>query len=191
MLEHGGPTHSIILYLVIGLPLILVWRKQAIPYLIAIVSHPLLGDYLTRPSRTQGIQLFFPLTSAWFSAGSSAALLAYVYVELALFGVFLTLMLATRDIKTLIKPHPSNLLLAIPVLTALLPVFVQFPIPVPPELIIPHLILIVLLSLPILTDFKTIPIQPKLTQKAKQNSSKPSCIIFQQRAAELFLSSCL
>lgn len=154
ILTHGGPTHSIILYLAIAFPTIFVWKKQAIPYLIAIVSHPLLGDYLTRPSRAQGVQLFFPLTSSWFSAGSETAFLAYVYFELALFSAFLVLMLTTRDITTLIKHHPSNMLLAIPVSTALLPVFLQFPIPVPPELIIPHIILIVLLTFPILIDFK-------------------------------------
>jgi len=156
MLQHGGPTHSIILYLVVAFPAILVWKKQAIPYLIAAASHPLLGDFPTRPSRAQGVQLFFPLTSSWFSAGSEAAILTYVYLELALFALFLTLMLTTRDITILFKRHPSNLLLAVPISTALLPVFMQFPIPIPLELIIPHLVLIVLLTLPILIDLKAI-----------------------------------
>jgi hypothetical protein len=155
-LQHGGPTHSIILYLAIAFPAILVWRKQTIPYLIAIVSHPLLGDYLTRPSKAQGVQLFFPLTSSWFTAGSEATILTYVYFELALFLAFLMLMLITRDIVMLLKPHPSNLLLTVPMSTALLPVFIQFPISVPPELIVPHLILIVLLIFPILMDIKAI-----------------------------------
>jgi len=153
-LEHRGPTHSIILFLAIAFPAILVWKKQAIPYLVALASHPFLGDYLTAPSVAEGLQLFFPLSSGWFFAGSEAALLTYVYAELALFLAFLTLMLTTRDITTLIKHHPSNLLLAIPISTALLPVFLQFPIPVPPELIIPHLILLILLALPILIDIK-------------------------------------
>jgi len=153
-LEHRGPTHSIILILAITFPAILVWKKQAIPYLAAFASHPLLGDYLTNPSATKGVQLFFPLSSSWFSGGSETALLTYVYVELALFIAFLTLMLTTRDITTLIKHHPSNLLLLIPISTALLPIFLQFPIPVPPTLIIPHLILLILLTLPILIDIK-------------------------------------
>jgi len=156
MLQHGGPTHSLIFYLAIAFPSILVWKKQAIPYLAALISHPLLGDYPTRQSRTEGVQLFFPLSSSWFSGGSEAASLTYVYVEFALFIAFLMLMLTTRDITTLIKHHPSNLLLAIPISTALLPVFLQFPITVPLELIIPHLILLFLLALPILMDIKHI-----------------------------------
>jgi hypothetical protein len=153
-LEHRGPTHSIILFLAIAFPTILVWKKQAIPYLAAFALHPFLGDYLTSKSAAEGLQLFFPLSSSWFSGGSEAATLTYVYVELALFIAFLTLMLTTRDMATLIKHHPSNLLLAIPISTALLPVFLQFPISVPPTLIISHLILLILLAIPILIDIK-------------------------------------
>ncbi len=153
LLEHRGPTHSIILLLAIAFPSILVWKKQAIPYLAAFASHPLLGDYLTA-SAAEGVQLFFPLSSTGFSGGFEAPLFAYAYLELALFIAFLTLMLTTRDIMTLIKHNSSNLLLAIPVSTALLPVFLRFPFPVPPILIIPHLILLILLALPILIDIK-------------------------------------
>jgi hypothetical protein len=154
LLEHRGLTHSVILFLAIVFPSILVWKKQAIPYLVAFASHPFLGDYLTATSAADGLQLFFPLSSSWFSGGSETLLITYAYLELALFIVFLTLMLTTRDIITLIKPHSSNLLLAIPISTALLPVFLQFPIPVPTILVIPHLILLILLALPILTDIK-------------------------------------
>jgi len=155
-LEHRGPTHSIILFLAIAFPAILVWKKQAIPYLVAFALHPFLGDYLTAPSvgTRAGVQLFFPLSSSWFSGGSEAATLTYVYLELALFIAFLTLMLTTRDMATLLEHHPSNLLLAIPISTALLPVFLQFPLAVPPSLIIPHFILLILLAVPILIDIK-------------------------------------
>jgi hypothetical protein len=154
LLEHRGPTHSIILFLAIAFPSILVWKKQAIPYLAAFASHPFLGDYFTASSATEGLQLFFPLSSTWFSGGSETTLFAYAYVELALFIAFLTLMLTTRDIMILIKHNSSNLLLIIPVSTALLPVFLQFPIPVPQILVIPHLILLILLAFPVLIDIK-------------------------------------
>jgi len=154
LLEHRGPTHSIILFLAIAFPSILVWKKQAIPYLATFASHPFLGDYLTASSAAEGLQLFFPLSASQFLGGSEATLFTYAYLELALFIAFLTLMLTTRDIMTLIKHHSSNLLLAIPISTALLPVFLQFPIPVPPILIIPHFILLILLAFPIFIDLK-------------------------------------
>jgi membrane-bound metal-dependent hydrolase YbcI (DUF457 family) len=154
LLEHRGPTHSIILFLAIAFPAILLWKKQAIPYLVAFASHPFVGDYLTASSAAGGVQLFFPLSSTWFSGGSEASFFAYAYVELALLIVFLMLMLTTRDMMTLIKHNSSNLLLVIPVSTALLPVFLRFPFPVPSILIIPHLILLILLALPIFIDLK-------------------------------------
>jgi hypothetical protein len=156
MLPHGGPTHSIILYLALAFPAILIWKKQTIPYLIAIVSHPLLGDYPTRIYQTSGVQLFYPLTSEWFAAGLEGAMFFYINLELILFALFLGIMLKTRDLTMLIKPHPSNWLLGIPIATALLPVFLQFPLPVPLELVVPHIILIALLGIPILTDMKAL-----------------------------------
>lgn len=153
-LQHGGPTHSIILYLVIAFPAILLWKKQTIPYLIATASHPLIGDYLTRPTIGKGVQLLYPITSNWVSAGSEALRLVYIHAELALFSTFIILILATRDIKILTKPHPSNMLLAVPISTALLPVFMKFPISVPSELIIPHLILIIILIIPVFIDIR-------------------------------------
>jgi len=62
----------------------------------------------------------------------------------------------TKDVAVLIKHHPTNLLLPMPISTAVLPFFKQFPIPVLLELIIPHLILIILLTLPILIDIEHI-----------------------------------
>jgi len=156
MLPHGGPTHSIILYLALAFPAILIWRKQAIPYLMALVSHPLLGDYPTRIYQTSGVQLFYPLTSEWFAAGIEGVMFLDVYFELVLFAMFLGMMFVTRDFRMLTKPHPSNWLLMIPILTALLPVFLQFPISVPAELIIPHIILIALLGIPVLVDLKAL-----------------------------------
>lgn len=156
VLQHGGPTHSIILLLTIAFPAMLLWKTQTIPYLAALLTHPLLGDYLTRFNTDKGIQLFFPITSTWYSAGTEAAHYIYFYSELVLFAAFLVAMVATRDITTLTKPHQSNLLLAIPLTTALLPVFFKYPIPVPPVLIIPHLILIGLLTIPILIDIRQV-----------------------------------
>lgn len=155
-IEHRGPLHSIILLFLASIPLIMVWKRKAIPYIAALISHPLLGDYLTSTCRDQGIQLLFPLSESWFYAGLQALNTTFVFLEVALFGLMLLLLVKTKDIEFFIQPHSSNLLLAVPIATALLPVFTRFPIPVPTTLIIPHLALIILLSIPILIDIKTI-----------------------------------
>jgi hypothetical protein len=154
VLQHGGVTHSIVLYSVIAFPMVLIWGRQVFPYLIAIVSHPLLGDFLTRTGRMSGVQLLFPLTSRWFAAGSVAWQAVYIYAEIGLFAAFLVTLTVTRDMKTLAMHHHYNLLLLIPILTAFLPIFVKFPMPVPEELIVPHIVALLLLSISVFADFR-------------------------------------
>lgn len=154
MLRHGGPTHSIVILSVLFLPVLLLWKKAGVPYLAAAASHTLVGDYLTRSVKTTGVQLSFPLTSTWYSAGLEEARLVYVYSEIALLTLFLLLLFATKDAVVLTRSHTSNWVLMIPILTLALPVLTDFPLHVPVELVIPHLALIVLLMLPILTDVK-------------------------------------
>jgi hypothetical protein len=154
VLQHGGPTHSVVLYSVIAFPLVLIWGRQVFPYLIAIVSHPLLGDFLTRTSRMSGVQLLFPLTSKWFSAGSIAWQAFYTYAEIGLLAAFLIALAVTKDMKTLTTHHPANLLLLVPIVTAFLPIFIQFPMPVPEELIVPHIIALLLLLVSVIADFR-------------------------------------
>jgi len=151
-LRHGGPTHSLIILIALFLPVILIWKKASIPYLAAAASHALIGDYLTRSANTRGVQLLFPLTRTWYSAGLEEAELIYVYSEIAILIVFLTLLFATKDSTALTKNHSSNWLLAIPVITLALPLLIDFPMHVPIELVIPHLVLIAVLMFPIFAD---------------------------------------
>ena len=60
-LLHRGPTHSVILVLVFFIP-IFIFYKEGIPYLVALLSHSLIGDYFTKP----GCKLFWPLSNDWF-----------------------------------------------------------------------------------------------------------------------------
>lgn len=154
-IEHRGPLHSVMLLSLVSIPLIIVWKRKAIPYVAALISHPLLGDYLTSTCRAQGIQLLFPLSENWFYAGLQTLSTTFMFLEVTLLGLMLLLLVTTKDIEFFIQPYSSNLLFAVPIVAALLPVFTQFPIPVPSILIIPHLALIILLAVPILIDIKT------------------------------------
>lgn len=153
-IEHRGPTHSVFFILALAIPLLLLWRKRAVPYIVALASHSFLGDYLTTPSGAQGVQLLTPLSQTWFTAGYEKIQFQYIYIELALFAIFILMIWATGDLKKLMQAHLSNILLIIPIAATSLPALLQIPIPVPRILIIPHLILTGLLMLPILTDFK-------------------------------------
>ena len=106
---HRGPTHSIITVTVLMIPFFFLYRKQAIPYFVALLSHPLVGDL-----PTGGIEMLWPATRHWF--GSSViqiGSLADVVTEFALFAVTTSLMFKAGDLKELWKPKSGNLLLII------------------------------------------------------------------------------
>ena len=154
-LTHRGPTHSIIVLTLVFVPVFLLYKKQALPYFAALLLHPLLGDILTG-----GAQLLWPLTSAEYGFGLDIANPANLLTEWTVFLAALALLYTTKDLHTLIQPHPLNLVLLIPIFTVLLPTFFTFPLYVPGVLLIPHLIYLAIFTLSILVDLK-----PKSAQK--------------------------
>ncbi len=136
LLPHRGPLHSVLLWLIVFIPIFALYRKKALPYFIALISHPLIGDYLTGGN----LQLFWPLTSQTFGTTTSITSPQNVAMELVLFISAFALLFVSRDLLALFRRRISNLLLAIPTFTVLLPVFLSYPLQVPIVLIVPHLI---------------------------------------------------
>ncbi len=139
LLPHRGPLHSVLLWLIVFIPIFALYRKRALPYFIALISHPLIGDYLTGGN----LQLFWPLTSQTFGTTTSITSPQNVAMELVLFISAFALLFVSRDLQALFRPRLSNLLLAIPTFTVLLPVFLSYPLQVPIVLVFPHLIYMV------------------------------------------------
>jgi membrane-bound metal-dependent hydrolase YbcI (DUF457 family) len=109
-LMHRGPTHSFITITVLMIPFFVVYRKQAIPYYAALLSHIFIGDFFTG-----GLQMFWPLTNSWYGALDINVLsLTNVGLELSLFFLTLPIMNKLGDLKTLWKPHNKNWALIIP-----------------------------------------------------------------------------
>jgi len=150
-LEHRGPTHSLIIIYLLFLPAFIVYRKRAVPYFIALIQHSILGDYLT----DEGIQLLWPATIRWYGTGIAITGLTNILIEWTFFLTSLTIMLKAKDMEVLFQHHPSNLLLSIPILTALIPIFLSFPLPVPLELVIPHLTYLTIFTVSVLIDVKS------------------------------------
>ena len=147
-LRHRGPTHSLIIILLLFLPAFLLCGKRATPYFAAMAQHSIVGDYLT----SEGVQLLWPIAVDWYGVGFAMTSLTNVLVEWILFLTSLTIMLKAKDVWTLFQRHPSNLLLSIPVFTVLIPTLLSFPMYVPIELIIPHLIYLGIFTLSVLID---------------------------------------
>jgi len=158
-LRHRGPTHSIIILCLLFLPAFVFYRKKATPYFVALILHPLVGDTLTG-----GAQLLWPLTANYYGTRIGIQSSANIITEWILFLTSLTMLFKARDLQTLFQPHPSNLFLLIPIFTVLLPALFMFPLYVPLELMIPHLICLTIFALSILVDILLV--QKQLMRRA-------------------------
>jgi hypothetical protein len=150
-LEHRGPLHSVIIYCLLFLPAFILFKKRAVPYFVALIQHILIGDYLTGDT-----QLLWPATTNWYGLGMEITSLTNILIEWTLFLTSTATLLKTKDAWLLFRQHPSNMILAIPVLTVLLPTLLSFPIYVSPQLVIPHLIYMALFTFSILIDLEAI-----------------------------------
>ena len=146
---HRGPTHSLITALIIFIPFFALYRRKAVPYFLALVSHSLISDFLIGGQ----IMLFWPLTSSFFELPIYINIWSSVNITLewTLFAVSTIVMVKTGDLSLFFRNKKSNLLLAIPIGTVLLPTFVSYPLQVPLLLMPPHLFYLVLFSISVLT----------------------------------------
>jgi len=150
-LEHRGPLHSVILFSLLFLPIFILFKKRAVPYFVALIQHVLIGDYLTGTTQT-----LWPITTNWYGLGMEITSLTNILIEWALFLTSTAILFKTKDAWLLFQQHPSNMILAVPVLTVLLPTLLSFPIYVSPQLVIPHLIYMALFTFSILIDLEAI-----------------------------------
>jgi hypothetical protein len=118
---------------------------------VALIQHPLIGDYLTG-----GVQLLWSISMSMYGIGSGLESLSNIALELVLFVVSVTVLFKTKDVFSLFKPHPLNIILSIPLIAVLLPTVISYPLSVPLVMPIPHLFYFVLFSFSILTNLKSI-----------------------------------
>lgn len=148
---HHGPTHSIILYVLVFFPLFLKYKKLVIPYFIAIGQH-ILGDL------PYGVMLFWPLTTDWFMQVNALAqasfatyrdfLQFYNFLEWIGFILTVVMLLKFKDFSKLLKPHFSNLAFIVISAGITLSLFTPiFGASVPIEMWIPHLTFLVIFTL--------------------------------------------
>jgi membrane-bound metal-dependent hydrolase YbcI (DUF457 family) len=142
LLQHRGPTHSIITAFIVFVPVFAIYRKRAIPYLVALISHPLIGDYVAGGR----VQLLWPLSSQHYGIETSMRSPANIALEWTIFLISMIILLKTHDMAAFFRPQKSNLILFIPTLTILLPTLLNFPANVPVLLIPPHLVYLSIFS---------------------------------------------
>jgi hypothetical protein len=119
---------------------------------VAVIQHIMIGDFIVGGD----LQLLWPLSTSVYGFEVGMGSLLHVALEWSLFIVSMAVMFKAKDLLLLFKPDSSNMILAIPALTVLLPTVISFPLYVPLSLLIPHVIYLVLLACPILIDWKAI-----------------------------------
>ena len=149
---HRGPTHSIIVALLVFIPFFVLCWQKAMPYFAALASHSLIGDFLIGGQ----VQLLWPLSTSEFGLHESGFIYINIYnpinitLEFTLFAIALIVMLKTRDLFKFFRNSKLNLILVIPIFTVLLPTFLGYPLSVPILLVVPHLFYLVLFSASVL-----------------------------------------
>jgi len=155
-LEHRGPTHSVIVYAVGFLPILLVYGKRFLPVLASLTQHSLLGDMLTGG----GVQILWPATSKWYGLQLCVTSPLSISMEWTAFLLFLLLFWRTNDARSFLQGRQLNLLLTIPAFAIILPSFLGFPMAVPIALVGPHLVLLAILSISMITGLRHISRNP-------------------------------
>jgi membrane-bound metal-dependent hydrolase YbcI (DUF457 family) len=154
---HRGPTHSVVVAIIFFIPVFIIYRKKAIPYFLALISHPLIGDFFIGGK----LQLFWPLSNQQYGLNELGGPLISIYspinvvLEVTFFVAAMLVMYKTGDLKTFFKADKSNLLLIIPTTTVLLPSTIGYPFDKPlilsqPALAIAHIIYLVIFAYAIL-----------------------------------------
>jgi membrane-bound metal-dependent hydrolase YbcI (DUF457 family) len=149
-LQHRGPTHSLVLSALLFLPIFWLYGKQVVPLFVSLIQHSLLGDLVTGG----GVQMLWPIVSKWYRTQIHTTSILDISLEWALFLISMALLWKTRDIISLFQHHPTNLILMVPIVSIILPAFLRFPLAVPSELIIPHLVFLILLVFSIMVDLR-------------------------------------
>ncbi len=154
---HRGPTHSVVVAALVLIPIFVIYRKKAIPYFLALISHSLIGDFFIGGN----LQLFWPLSVNEFGLHELGS--AYIDIfspinialELVLFAFAVLVLYKSADWKSFVKKDLTNLVLVIPVATVLLPSTVGYPfreslLLSEPALALAHLVYLVLFTIAIL-----------------------------------------
>lgn len=151
---HRGPTHSIVVAALAFIPIFIIYRKQAIPYFLGLISHPLIGDFFIGGN----LQLFWPISTNTYGLHELGSYNISIFsplniaLELTLFIIATLVLYKTGNWKAFFTSNKTNLVLIIPIATVLLPSTIGYPFSSSllisePALAMAHLFYLVLFSI--------------------------------------------
>ena len=154
-IKHGGPTHSIVLITLFFSPLLLIYGKEAFPYFVATLSHPLIGDI-----PFWSLKILWPLNSQRFGFGEAVITNSktHIFLEYMSWLILLILLVKMNELGNFFEPLKSNILMIIP-LSALLCTFLLAPEsmkPLPISIILLHIAVILPFSYSTIIGLQTL-----------------------------------
>lgn len=118
--QHRVLTHSIFTLTIIMIPFFILYRKKALPYYAALLSHALIGDFFAG-----GAEIFWPLSHNMYGFQNvDITSTIFVMAEIILFVTSLAVMVYAKDLRSLLKPNKYNLTLIVPFTAVLGPLLV-------------------------------------------------------------------
>ena len=112
--EHHTVMHSLFFWFVIFAPFLAVFRRNVVPYLVAVVQHFVFGDFLVGK-----VMLFWPFSLSYF--GFTNAMTSVFDVALETSGLLLAagIMYFNGDLKRLFSVDMRNIPMFLPLLSLL------------------------------------------------------------------------
>ena len=111
---HRTFTHSFFFWIIIFLPLFIIFRLKSVPYFVAVVQHFAFGDLLMGK-----VMIFWPFSTS--QVGFNIAMPSLIDVSLEITGLILALgiIVYSGDLKRLFSVNKSNILMVLPLLALL------------------------------------------------------------------------
>ena len=158
---HRGPTHSIVFAFLVFIPFFIVYRKKAVPYFLALISHAFIGDFIVGGQ----LELLWPFTTQQFGLHELGGPFinifnnVNVFLEMFLFLSAMAVMYKTSDWQVFFEADLTNLVLIIPITTVILPSTVGYPFSASllftePTLAFAHIVFLVLFSIAVLKTLR-------------------------------------
>ena len=108
---HRTITHSFLFWIIIFLPVFIIFGLKSTPYFVAVMQHFAFGDLLMGK-----VMMLWPFTSKQFGFGIPMPSALDVTLELAGLALALGIIMNSRDLKRLFSVDKRNLLMLIPLL---------------------------------------------------------------------------
>jgi membrane-bound metal-dependent hydrolase YbcI (DUF457 family) len=112
---HRTITHSFFFWIIIFVPVFIIFRFKAIPYFVAVVQHFAFGDLLMGA----GVMIFWPFNSSFVGFNIGMPSLIDVVLETAGLLLAAGIIIFNGELRRILRVDKSNVLMLLPLLALL------------------------------------------------------------------------